>query len=349
MKAKLALLPGDSIGPEVTGAAAEVLRAVARRFGHDFSFAAARVGGDALDHDGSPLPEQTLALCLGADAVLLGAVGGPKWAGATPGPEAGLLELRRRLGVFANLRPARVMDELADRTPFRPGHVRGVDILIVRELTGGVYFGRPRGRDGDRAFDTMSYTADEVARVARVAFALARKRRGRVTSVDKANVLESSRLWRQVVSRVAEDFAGVELRHMLVDSAALALVQNPREFDVLLTENLFGDILSDQAAALAGGLGVLPSAAVGGPGPGLFEPVHGSAPDIAGRGIANPVGAILSAAMLCEHGLGLAAEAAAIAAAVSRALGAGVHTADLGAAGAVGTAAFTKHVVSALA
>lgn len=348
MIAHIALLPGDGIGPEVTASAVEVLRAVALRFGHDFCFTRGRIGGDAMDHGGLPLPSETIAMCKASHAVLLGAVGGPKWAGRSPGPEAGLLELRRHLGGFANLRPVRVMPEMAEMTPFRPEHVRGVDILIVRELTGGIYFGQPRGRDGDRAFDTMTYTADEVARVARVAFTLARQRRRHVTSVDKANVLDSSRLWREVVTRVAADFPDVQLRHVLVDAAALVLVQAPRDFDVLLTENLFGDILSDQAAAPAGGLGVMPSAAVGGPGAALFEPVHGSAPDIAGQGRANPVGAILSAAMLCEYGLGLRTEAVAIAAAVAQALGLGVHTADLGAAGAVGTAEFTRQVVAAL-
>lgn len=346
MMARIAVLPGDGIGPEVTASAVEVLRAVARRFGHEFTVTQGRIGGDALDECGSPLPAETVALCKSSHAVLLGAVGGPRWAGHAPGPETGLLELRQHLGGFANLRPVRVMPELETRTPFRPDHVRGVDILIVRELTGGAYFGRPRGRQGGRAFDTIAYTVDEIARVARVAFGLARTRRGNLTSVDKANVLESSRLWREVVMRVAADFPDVALRHMLVDAAALALMQQPREFDVLLTENLFGDILSDEAAVLAGGIGVLPSASIGGPGPGLFEPVHGSAPDIAGRNIANPVGAILSAAMLCEHGLGLHAEAEAVRAAIGQVLGAGCFTADLG--GTHGTTEFTARMTRAL-
>ncbi|MBX3475457.1 MAG: 3-isopropylmalate dehydrogenase [Planctomycetes bacterium] len=346
MIARIAVLPGDGIGPEVTASAVQVLRAVAARFGHEFTFLHGRIGGDALDHCGSPLPADTMMLCKSSHAVLLGAVGGPKWSGHATGPEAGLLALRQQLGGFANLRPVRLMPELEDATPFRPEHVRGVDMLIVRELTGGAYFGCPRGRDGDRAFDTMAYTVDEVARVARVAFGLARARRRLVTSVDKANVLESSRLWREVVTRMAADFPDVRLRHMLVDAAALALMQQPRDFDVLLTENLFGDILSDQAAVLAGGIGVLPSAAIGGPGPGLFEPVHGSAPDIAGRNIANPVGALLSAALLCEHGLGLHTEAESIRAAVGQVLGAGCLTADLG--GTLSSTEFTWQVTRAL-
>ena len=349
MKASIVLLPGDGIGPEVTQAAQAVLEAAGDQFGHRFEFSGHAIGGDAIERHGAPLPQTTLRACLAADAVLLGAVGGPRWDGRELRPEHGLLQLRRELGVFANLRPVQVPPALLHYSPLKPELARGVDLLIVRELTGGVYFGKPRGRTHERAFDTMLYTSAEVARVARVAFELARGRRHRVTSVDKANVLESSRLWREVVTRVAADYPDVELNHLLVDAAAMELVRRPARFDVLLTENLFGDILSDQAGALAGSLGMLPSASLGASGPGLFEPVHGSAPDIAGQGVANPVGAMLSAAMLCRHGLGLEREAEAIEMAVLETLAEGAHTADLPGTGVVGTREFTTRVLARLA
>ena len=349
MRASIVLLPGDGIGPEVTQAARAVLEAVGKRFGHRLEFTSHAIGGDAIERHGAPLPQTTLRACLAAEAVLLGAVGGPRWDGRELRPEQALLQLRREMGVFANLRPVQVPPALLHCSPLKPELARGVDLLIVRELTGGVYFGEPRGRTPERAFDTMLYTSTEVARVARVAFELARRRRRRVTSVDKANVLESSRLWREVVTRLAADFPDVALDHLLVDAAAMELVRRPTRFDVLLTENLFGDILSDQAGALAGSLGMLPSASLGASGPGLFEPVHGSAPDIAGKGAANPVGAMLSAAMLCRHGLGLVREAEAIEMAVLETLAAGAHTADLPGNGAVGTREFTIQVLARLA
>jgi 3-isopropylmalate dehydrogenase len=323
---KIVVLPGDGIGPEVTAAAVEVLRAVA-----DLEFEEHIAGGAAIDAHGSPLPDETLTACRAADAVFLGAVGGPRWDTtdpAAPRPEQGLLGLRSGLGLFANLRPVRPTPALYDASPLRRERIEGTDLLVVRELTGGIYFG-DRGRDGDTAHDTCTYSVAEIERIARVAFDAARRR---VTSVDKANVLETSRLWREVVERVhAEEFPGVELEHMLVDNAAMQLVAQPAHFDVLLTENMFGDILSDEAAMLSGSIGLLPSASLGdGSGPGLFEPVHGSAPDIAGSGAANPLAAISSAALMLRHGLGLAAQAAAVESAVDRALEDGLRTRDLG-------------------
>ena len=348
MIADIVLLPGDGIGPEVIASATRVLQAIARMHGHDFRFTTALVGGAAIDQCGTPLPPETLRVCKSAHAVLLGAVGGPAWSGRAPGPEAGLLELRQELGVFANLRPVRVAPGLEHWSPLRPELASGIDLLLIRELTGGVYFGKPRGRRDGRAIDTMAYTVDEITRVAHVAFEQAVLRRGRVTSIDKANVLESSRLWRETVTQVARGYPDVELDHMLVDAAAMALVLRPRHFDVILTGNLFGDILSDEAAALAGGLGLAPSAAIGLTGPGLFEPVHGSAPDIAGKGIANPVGAMLSAAMMCELALGLREEARTIAQAVEDTLRQGACTADLGGRGGMSTHAFTDLVLEML-
>jgi 3-isopropylmalate dehydrogenase len=334
MKATIALCPGDGIGPEVVTEARLVLEDVAQRFRHVLSFVEVPIGGVAIDETGSALPPSTLAACEQADAVLLGAVGGPKWDGGSVRPEAGLLGLRRALGLWANLRPIRVLPELAACSPLRPELLTGVDILVVRELTGGLYFGEPRGRtrtaDGERAVDTLVYTDGEIRRVVRLAFRLARHRGGRVTSVDKANVLESSRLWRQVATEVAADFPDVRLEHQLVDSAAMRLITAPRSFDVLVTENMFGDILTDEAAVLAGSLGLCPSASLGDGKKGLYEPIHGSAPDIAGKGIANPIGTILSAALLLRHSLGLPTEARAVEAAVEQAIIAGARTADLG-------------------
>ena len=336
MKARIAVLGGDGIGPEVTAEAVRVLQAVATRHGHEFEFVEALVGGAAIDASGSPLPPRTIDACRSSEAVLLGAVGGPKWSdpAARVRPEQGLLELRRVLGVFANLRPVRTQAELLDASPLRPEVVAGVDIMVVRELTGGIYFGR-KSRTAHEAEDVCSYTTAEIERVTRVAGRLAMGRRRKITSVDKANVLETSRLWRTVVERVlTTEFPEVQLEHMLVDAAAMHLLRRPTSFDVILTENMFGDILTDEASMLAGSMGLLPSASLGESRVGLYEPIHGSAPDIAGRGIANPFGTILSAAMLLRHSLGLEAEAAAVEAAVAGALAAGVRTADVASPGA---------------
>ncbi len=345
---RVALLPGDGIGPEVIREAAAVLEAAGRRFGIPIAFTEAPVGGDAVDRTGVPLPERTLQICRHSDAVMLGAVGGPRWD-HLPGaarPEAGLLQLRRALGVYANLRPVRVAPALVDASPLRPEVAAGTDLVIVRELTGGLYYGQPRGRTDDGAVDTMRYSAAEVARVVRVAVALARARRRRVTSVDKANVLETSRLWREVATAEAARAPDVRVEHMLVDTCALQLVRAPAQFDVIVTENMFGDILSDAAGAVVGSLGLLPSASLGDRPPSLYEPVHGSAPDLAGRGVANPVGAILSAAMLLRHAVGHAEAARAVEEAVDRVLAAGVRTPDLG--GRASTADVGAAVVEAL-
>jgi 3-isopropylmalate dehydrogenase len=330
----IVLLPGDGIGPEVTRAAVDVLDLVAGAVGFALTYAEQPVGGAAIDAHENPLPDAVLEKCLAADAVMLGAVGGPKWDHHTGAmrPESGLLKLRKSLGAFANLRPVAVPDALADASPLRAEAVRGTDMLVVRELTGGIYFGEPRGREpagsGEKAFNTMVYTTEEIDRVARVAFDWAGKRRRHVTSVDKANVLVVSQLWRDVVEQVQQkDFADITLQHMYVDNAAMQLVLNPRQFDVIVTGNLFGDILSDAAATLGGSLGLLPSASVGGR-VGLFEPVHGSAPDIAGQGKANPVAAILSGAMMLDF-LGETKGANAIRHGVNQALDAGARTADL--------------------
>jgi 3-isopropylmalate dehydrogenase len=335
MKARITVLGGDGIGPEVTAEAVRVLEAVARAFGHEFEFAEALIGGAAIDSSGSPLPPRTIDACRSCDAVLLGAVGGPKWSdpNARVRPEQGLLELRRTLGVFANLRPVKTLESMLDASPLKPEVVTGVDIMVVRELTGGIYFGR-KSRTAHEAEDLCSYTSEEIERVTRVAGRLAMARQRRIVSVDKANVLETSRLWRSVVERVlTEEFPEVALEHMLVDAAAMHLIRRPTSFDVLLTENMFGDILPDEASRLAGSLGLLPSASLGEGTAGLYEPIHGSAPDIAGRGIANPYGTILSAAMLLRHSLGLEAEARAVEDAVGAAIAAGVRTADIAAHG----------------
>ena len=350
MKARITVLGGDGIGPEVTEQAVRVLQAVAARFGHEFEFTPALIGGAAIDASGSALPPRTIDACRSSAAVLLGAVGGPQWSdpGARVRPEQGLLELRRTLGLFANLRPVRTMPAMLDASPLKPEIVRGADILVVRELTGGIYFGR-KSRTAHEAEDVCSYTAEEVERVTRVAGRLAMNRQRRITSVDKANVLETSRLWRSVVERVIKDeFPAVELEHMLVDAAAMHLIRRPTAFDVLLTENMFGDILTDEASMIVGSLGLLPSASLGDSAVGLYEPIHGSAPDIAGRGIANPYGAILSAALLLRHSLSLEAEAAAVESAVEAALTAGGRTADVRAAGVepVGSAAAGAAVVA---
>lgn len=331
MKARVTVIAGDGIGPEVTREGLRVLRAVGARFGHEFALDERRFGGVAIDTDGDPLPRATLDSCLAADAILLGAIGGPKWSApdAKLRPEAGLLRLRRELGVFANLRPVAVHPALADSTTLKPEVVAGVDLVFVRELTGGIYFGA-KTRDATSASDLCTYSVAEVERVTRVAARLAQGRRKKLTSIDKSNVLETSRLWRAVVTRVLRDeFPDVALDHMLVDAAAMHLIRRPTDFDVIVTENMFGDILTDEASMLAGSLGLSPSASLGAGTRGLYEPIHGSAPDIAGQGIANPIGTILSVALLLRHSLGLEAEARAVEAAVARALADGVRTADI--------------------
>ena len=328
----IAVLPGDGIGPEVIAEAERVLEAVSERFEVKIALSRFPIGAAAVAAAGDPLPAETRAAVQSADAVLLGAVGDPSLDQAPPPrhlrPEAGLLALRALLGVYANLRPVAVHAVLADRSPLKPERLHGVDLLIVRELTGGLYYGEPRRRDETSAVNTLAYSAAEIERVARVAFEAARGRRGLVTSVDKANVLEVSQLWRDVVTRVGRDYADVRLEHLYVDFAAMKLVAEPAAFDVILTENMFGDILSDEAAVLVGSLGLLPSASLGA-GTGLFEPIHGSAPGIAGQGIANPLGAIASAAMLLRHGLGLAEPAAAIDRAIHMVLAEGYRTRDI--------------------
>jgi 3-isopropylmalate dehydrogenase len=352
MRARIAVLPGDGIGPEVIAEGVRCLKAVAQRFGHEFELLSLPFGGAALESEGDPLPPATLRGCLSARAVLLGAIGGPQWSAPDVRlrPEAGLLRLRRELGTFANLRPVQVLDALTDASSLKPEVVHGVDLLFVRELTGGIYFGA-KTRDAASASDECRYTVGEIERIVRVAARLAQQRRGRLTSIDKSNVLETSRLWREVTTRVmTREFPDVQLAHMLVDAAAMHLIRRPRDFDVLVTENMFGDILTDEAAMLAGSLGLLPSASLGENERGLYEPIHGSAPDIAGRGIANPYGTILSVALLLRHSLGLALEAAALEAAVAAALSEGARTADLtvGHAEALSTAAAGQAVLRRL-
>ncbi len=349
---RIAVLPGDGIGVEVIAEAEKVLRAVGDRFGLQFQMERGLVGGAAMAATGEPLPAATLALCRAADAVLFGAVGDPRYDDpqATTRPEQALLGLRQGLGLFANLRPARVHPALTDASPLRPERVRGVDLIVVRELTGGIYFGQPRREGREQAVDTMTYTRAEVERIAHLAFQIARGRRKKVTSVDKANILACSRLWRQAVTAVASAYPDVTLEHLLVDAAAMHLIQRPRDFDVLLTENLFGDILSDETAVLVGSMGLLPSASLGTGRLGLYEPVHGSAPDIAGRGVANPLAAILSMALLLRHSLGRAAEAQAVENAVAAVLDAGYRTPDIARPGqpAVTTQQMGDRVVEAL-
>jgi 3-isopropylmalate dehydrogenase len=334
-------LPGDGIGPEIMAPALELLSKLG-----DFEFEEHSFGGASIDLHDTALTEETLAACRAADAVLLGAVGGPKWDTtdpAAPRPEQGLLGLRKGLGLYANLRPVRPLPALYEASPLRTERIEGTDMLVVRELTGGIYFGE-KTRTADSASDLCAYTVEEIERIARIAF---RAARSRVSSVDKANVLETSRLWREVVGNLhAREFPNIELEHVLVDNAAMQLVSAPRHFDVILTENMFGDILSDEAAMLTGSIGMLPSASLGGEGPGLFEPVHGSAPDIAGGGVANPLAMFLSVAMMLHHGLGLESEAAAVESAVDRALAAGLRTPDLG--GEAGTAQATRTVFAHL-
>jgi 3-isopropylmalate dehydrogenase len=364
MEANIALLPGDGIGPEVVRAARAVLERIAEEYGHTFRMAEYPIGGNAIDSAGTALPQETLTACMQADAVLLGAVGGPKWdnPSAAVRPEQGLLGLRKALDLFGNLRPVQLHPDLIGASPLRPELLVGVDLVVVRELTSDVYFGQPRlrrqvtsgnGQLEEQALDTMSYTEGEVRRAAHLAFHLARGRRGRVTSVDKANVLESSRLWRQVVTEVGSEYPDIVLEHLLVDATAMYLVTRPASFDVILTGNLFGDILTDEASVLTGSMGNLPSASIGdtsnaqGRPRGLYEPIHGSAPDIAGKGIANPVGTILSAALLLRHSLGLEGEARAVEEAVKESLSAGMRTPDLG--GSQTTQEMTEAILGLLA
>ncbi len=355
MLLKLTILPGDGIGPEVTEQAVLVLQAVADTFGHQLQLQTKNIGGAALANVEDPLPADTIQACLVSSAVLLGAVGSPAFDHYPNHlrPEAGLLRLRRELGAYANLRPAICFPALEDSSPLRVDRVRGTDIMIVRELLGGLYFGEPRsvsGAPGSRvAVNTMTYDEQSIERIARVAFELAMKRRKKVLSVDKANVLECSRLWREVVTRCAKDYPGVQLSHMYVDSAAMSLVQRPRDFDVMLTENMFGDILSDQAGGVVGSLGLLASASIGGP-VGLYEPVHGSAPDIVGKGIANPLGAILSTALMLRHSFQLEREARCIENAVGTVLDEGARSADLARTGerAVSTSEMGELVIGAV-
>jgi 3-isopropylmalate dehydrogenase len=350
MHLRILVLPGDGIGPEVTAQAVAVLERVATRFGHRLEAAEGLIGGAAIERAGSPLPDATRQAAAAADATLLGAVGLPGFDHLPPSerPERGLLDIRQALGVFANLRPSRTWPSLLDASPLKNGVVEGSDLVFVRELTSGIYYGTPRGISGsgpdERAVNTLTYSRAEIERVAHVAFELARGRRRHVTSVDKSNVLENSQLWRRVVTEVAAGYPDVALDHLLVDNCAMQIVLNPRRFDVVLTENMFGDILSDEAAVLAGSIGMLASASVGARKPsgarvGLYEPVHGSAPDIAGRGVANPLGAIASAASMLDYSFGLAAEAAAIARAIDDVVASGRVTADLRPRGRAATTA----------
>lgn len=332
---RIAILQGDGIGKEVTRGAVKVLQAISDRFGHTFQFSYGLIGGEAIDREGTPLPEQTLHMCKQSDAVLLGAVGGPKWDNNLPHlrPEKGLLQIRKEMNLFANIRPVTFYASLAASSPLKPHVIEGADFVIVRELTGGLYFGKPSERrieEGEEAVvDTLFYKRAEIERIITFAFTLAQKRKKKVTSVDKANVLESSRMWREVAEQVAKRFPDVQLEHMLVDNAAMQLIRSPKQFDVIVTENMFGDILSDEASMLTGSLGMLPSASLSVDGPALYEPIHGSAPDIAGKNKANPLATILSAAMMLRLSFGLTEEADVIERAVKQVLNAGYRTADI--------------------
>jgi 3-isopropylmalate dehydrogenase len=337
MEFTIAVLGGDGIGPEVTAQARRVLEAVGAAYGHRFTFQEGLVGGIAIDREGTALPDATMELCRASDAVLFGAVGGPKWDDPTAEvrPEQGLLALRKGLGLFANLRPVKLEPSLVEASTIKADVLRGTDMLVLRELTGGIYFGeRGRRDEGRTAFDTMIYTVPEIERVVRMACELARGRRSHVTSVDKANVLETSRLWRETATRVAREYPDVTVEHLLVDACAMHLIRRPASFDVIVTENMFGDILTDEASMLAGSMGMLPSASLAEGSMGLYEPIHGSAPDIAGQGIANPVGAILSAALLLRHSLKLETEAQAVEQAVQATLAEGYRTRDIAEPGA---------------
>lgn len=352
MQYNITLLPGDGIGPEVTGAAVKVLDKIGELAGHTFKYSEQLIGGCAIDAFKTALTDETITICQQSDAVLLGAVGGPKWddPNASVRPEQGLLKMRKALDVFANLRPVSVFPEMTDASPLKAEKLLGVDMLVVRELTGGLYFGEPKGRslvNGiETAVDTMRYDENEIRRVVELAFELARGRRKKVTSVDKANVLESSRLWRKITTQVAASYPEIEFENMLVDTASMRLIQSPADIDVLVTNNMFGDILTDEASVLSGSMGLLPSASLGKDGPGLYEPIHGSAPDIAGKGIANPLGAILSMALMLRYSLNLPEEAAQVETAVRKVIQDGRRTVDLG--GKLGTNEITDYVITAL-
>ena len=335
MEKRIAVLPGDGVGKEVSNGAIAVLQAVGERFNHQFHFSFGKIGGNAIDSDGTPLPDETIQLCKESDAVLLGAVGGPKWdqLPIEIRPERGLLRIRKELNLYANLRPTNYYASLADSSPLRKEIIEDIDIMMVRELTGGLYFGKPSERrvenGKDVVVDTLSYQRHEIERVIKKAFEIASLRGKKVTSVDKANVLESSRMWREIAIEISKEFPEVTLEHMLVDNAAMQLIRNPRQFDVVVTENMFGDILSDEASVLTGSLGMQPSASISEQGPYLYEPIHGSAPDIQGQNIANPIGMILSAAMMLRLSFGLNQEASAIESAVNQVLESGSRTKDL--------------------
>jgi 3-isopropylmalate dehydrogenase len=356
MEKRIAVLPGDGIGKEIIKGAIEILETIGERFHHTFSFTYGEIGGSAIDSTGVPLPEETITLCKESDAILLGAVGGPKWETLPVHlrPEQGLLQIRKELGLYANLRPTTYYPSLSDSSPLRNEIIEGVDMLMVRELTGGIYFGKPSERrevNGKEAVvDTLYYEKEEIRRVIRQAFELAKTRKKKVTSVDKANVLESSRMWREVAVEIGKDYPDITLEHMLVDNGAMQLVRNPKQFDVVVTENMFGDILSDEASVLTGSLGMLPSASLSEEGPYLFEPIHGSAPDIAGQNKANPLATILSAAMMLRISFGLEDEASTIEKAVNAVLDAGFRTGDLMAEGKtlVTTTEMIKEVKAAI-
>lgn len=355
MKAKITLLPGDGIGPEIVDATRRVLEVLAKRSGHAFTFSTHLIGGIAIDETGVPLPDDTIVACRSADAVLLGAVGGPKWDDPTAKvrPEQGLLDMRKALKLFANIRPVKLFRGLEAASPLKAERLRGVDLVFIRELTGGIYFGQPKGKETKngtrRGFDTMVYDETEIRRIVELAFDVARKRNGHLTSIDKANVLATMQVWREVATEVGKENPDVKLDHQLVDSAAMRLVTDPSSFDVIVSGNMFGDILSDEGAVLTGSLGLLPSASLGEGSLGVYEPIHGSAPDIAGRGIANPLGTILSAAMLLRHSLALDADAKTLEDAVQKVLDSGLRTADLsGGQRSLGTNEMADAVVSAI-
>ncbi|MFZ3590017.1 3-isopropylmalate dehydrogenase [Bacillus sp. DJP31] len=336
MKFSIAILEGDGVGPEIINEAVLLLKTVAKQYGHTFQFDYGQIGGVAVDEVGTPLPDKTIELCKRSDAILLGAVGGPRWdqEPAERRPETGLLKLRKTLGVFANIRPVKVYPLLLEISPLKADRVKNVDFVIVRELTGGIYFGTPRERkqgvNGLEVVDTLVYSEKEIERIIRKAFELAKQRRNKLTSVDKANVLESSRVWREVANRLSHEYPEVELNHMLVDNAAMQLIKNPAQFDVIVTENMFGDILSDEASVITGSIGMLPSASIGeGSGPGLYEPIHGSAPDIAGENVVNPIGTFSSVALMLKHSLGLHQEAKEVEAAIETILKEGFRTKDI--------------------
>lgn len=350
MEKKITVLPGDGIGPEIIASAVQVLQVIAKRYDHKFHLAYAAIGGAAIDQFNNPLPPETIATCEEGDAILLGAVGGPKWDNNSPElrPEKGLLAIRKHFDLFANIRPVKAFPSLLDASPLKREVAENVDLMIVRELTGGIYFGEPRQQTETSALDTCVYSVEEIERIVENAFELARLRRGRLCSVDKANVMATSRLWRSVVERMKKDYPDVHVEHNLVDSVAMKLITNPGHFDVVVTENMFGDILSDEASVITGSLGVLPSASINGSSFGLFEPIHGSAPDLAGQGVANPAATILSVAMMLQYAFGLKEEAAEIERAVSAVFEAGFFTADLAKRGdhALTTVEWTDKVIA---